>query len=175
MLTVTERNNNRLDNYTVNRDGTLSAERRLLASSGSDPFGFAESERDPATLFVAQGNFRPPTQGAASSYHVDPWTGVGSTISGDVHNGQSDSCWVVLSKGEKYVYNTNFFSNDISSYTVGPYGTLTLKQAVAGVTDANTPFGANDEATSANDREYLYARNFLDGTIAAFRINDDGP
>ncbi len=32
----------------------------------------------------------------------------------------------------------------------------------------------NFEATSANNRDFLYARNFIDGTIAAFRINNDG-
>lgn len=72
---------------------------------------------------------------------------------------------MALSKGERYAFITNFFSNDVSSYTVGPHGTLTLKQAVAGVTDPNTPFGANDEATSGNNREFLYARNFVDGSI----------
>jgi len=56
---------------------------------------------------------------------------------------------------------------------VGPHGTLTLKHAVAGVTDANTPLGAN-EATSGNNREFLHARNFLDGSIAAFKIGNDG-
>jgi len=81
---------------------------------------------------------------------------------------------VALSKGERYAFITNFFSNDVSSYTVGPHGTLTLKQEVAGVTDPNTPFGANDEATSGNNREFLYARNFVDGSIAQFKINNDG-
>lgn len=173
VVTVTERNADRLDNFLVQKDGTLS-QPIPAPSSGSNPFGFAESQQDPATLIVAQGDFPPPTQGAASSYNVDPKTGVQRTISGDVKNGQSDSCWVVLSKGERYAFVTNFFSNDVSSYTVGPHGELTLKQAVAGVTDENTPFGANDEATSANNRDFLYARNFLDGSIAAFRINNDG-
>lgn len=172
VVTVTERNANRLDNFLVQKDGTLS-QPIPAASSGSNPFGFAESNRDPATLIVAQGNFPPPTQGGASSYQIDPQTGQQTTISGDVKNGQSDSCWVVLSKGERYAFITNFFSNDVSSYTVGPHGTLTLKQAVAGVTDT-TGFGANDEATSANNQKYLYARNFVDGSIAAFEINNDG-
>lgn len=172
VVTVTERNANRLDNFLVQKDGTLS-QPIPAASSGSNPFGFAESRQDPGTLIVAQGNFPPPTQGGASSYNVDPRTGRQQTISGDVKNGQSDSCWVVLSKGERYAFITNFFSNTVSSYTVGPHGTLTLKQAVAGVTDT-TPFGANDEATSGNNREFLYARNFLDGSIAAFKIGNDG-
>lgn len=173
VVSVTQRNANRIDNFLVQKDGTLSAP-IPGASSGSNPFGFAESRKDPATLIVAQGNFPPPTQGGASSYNIDPRTGAQTTISGDVKNGQSDSCWVALSKGERYAFITNFFSNDVSSYTVGPHGTLTLKQAVAGVTDPNTPFGANDEATSGNNREFLYARNFVDGSIAQFKINNDG-
>lgn len=177
-VTVTQRNANALDTFLVQPDGTLSQPVTGTAS-GAAPFGFAQSVLHPGTLVVAQGNFPPPLKGAASSYRVNPTTGALSTLSGNVENQQSDSCWVVFDAGEKHAYISSFFSNAVSSYDVAADGTLTLNTAKAGDTagtggtGAQSGAGANDEATSADSR-FLYVRNFFDGTIAAFAFNGDG-
>ncbi len=171
-----------IDSWTVRGDGTLSAAPSTTQSAGSNPFGFAESLAHPGTIYSAEGNFpTTPGGGAASAYSFDRATGAGTPVSSNIVNGQNDTCWVVFDNGERHVYTTSFFSNTVSSYTVGDNGSLTLDQAVAGVTEADSPAGAglpsgagaNDEATST-DGHFLYARNFVDGSIAGFVINDDG-
>lgn len=178
-VTVTQRNANSLDTFLVQPNGTLSAQPVTGAASGAAPFGFAQSLVHPGTLVVAQGNFPPPTQGAASSYRINPTTGALTTVSGNVANQQSDSCWVVFDAGEQHAYIASFFSNEVSSYDVAADGALTLNTALAGDTaGTGAPSGmdgagANDEATSPDSR-FLYVRNFFDGTIAAFAFNGDG-
>ena len=82
----------------------------------------------------------------------------------------TDTCWLVLSSGDRYAYVTNFFSSSISSYRVGPRGRLTLLDPIANATIGD---GAADMAPSGN-RRYLYVRNALLGTPLAFQIKADG-
>jgi len=172
VLVVTERNANIIDTYTVGNDGLASGP-QPQGNSGITPFGFAfiDSSRDQGgQLIVAQGFQAGPGQGGATSYRLDD-NGLLQTISPDVRNGQNDTCWVVITNNKKYAFVSNFFSDNVSSYSISPDGSIVLLDPDAGRTD---PEGrANDEATSI-DSNYLYVRNFNTSTISAFHIQNDG-
>lgn len=170
LLLVTERNANLIDTYHVDNSGYAGGP-IPNPNSGVSPFGFAFTDRgEDGQLIVAEGFQAGPGQGGATSYDVTR-DGLLQTISPDVRNGQDDSCWVVLTNNKKYAYVSNFFSDNISSYLVGPDAALTLLEPEAGRVD--TGGRANDEATSIDGR-YLYVRNFTTSTISAFRIETDG-
>lgn len=172
VLVVTERNTNVIDTYAVDNSGYASGP-IINPNSGVAPFGFAfiEANRDQGgQLVVAEGFGALPGQGGATSYRLSN-DGVLQTISPDVRNGQSDSCWVAITNNKKYAYVSNFGSDDVSSYTLDSDGSLTLLNPIAGTTD---PAGrANDEAMSIDSR-YLYVRNFTTSGISAYRIETDG-
>lgn len=170
VLVVTERNANVIDTYTVGKDGLASGP-QSNANSGVAPFGFAFTDRGEAgQLIVAQGFGAAPAQGGATSYTLTR-DGALQTISADVRDTQSDTCWVVITNDKQYAYLSNFGSDSVSSYRVGSDASLTLLNPVAGMTD---PAGrANDEALSSDSR-FLYVRNFTTGTISAFQVHPDG-
>lgn len=180
-LTVSERNANVLDTFRVRRDGTLSRPVPTDAGDGTlfgvplptglaAPFGFAASRRHPGRIFVAQGHNAVPTQGGFGSYDTNAAGGL-NPITANAPNGGSDTCWVVLTKDERYAYLTNFASGTISSYSIDPDGAIALVHAVAATPGLAT--GPNDEAMSIDGR-YLYERNFVTGTIDSYRIDDHG-
>jgi 6-phosphogluconolactonase len=85
-------------------------------------------------------------------------------------NGRGTACWVALDPRKRYAYIANNTTSDISTYTIGEDGNLTLLAAEAG--GANLP---NDMAVADdNGSSFLYVLNAGDGTIGAFRINNDG-
>jgi 6-phosphogluconolactonase (cycloisomerase 2 family) len=87
-----------------------------------------------------------------------------------VPNGRGTSCWVVLDPQKRYAYIGNNATSDISSYTIGEEGSLTLLAAEAG--SANLP---NDLAVARDSgNSFLYVLNSGDGTVGAFQINNDG-
>lgn len=80
-----------IDAFTVSNDGTPSATPVLNESHGLRPFSVAF--RKDGRLVVAESFNARPGLAAASSYEVAP-DGTISVISGSVHNGQQDSCWI---------------------------------------------------------------------------------
>jgi 6-phosphogluconolactonase (cycloisomerase 2 family) len=162
-LVVTEKATNTIDTYQVRRDGLPSGP-RTTASQGETPFGFAFQGRH---LIVSEAFGGTPGASALSSYYAVP-NGALSTISASVPDTQTAACWVAVARG-RYAYTTNTGSNDISSYTIGADGSLTLLSAVAGQTGAG-PI----DMTVARGGTYLYALNGADGTISAFRLAMDG-
>lgn len=158
----------RTSRYIVNQDGTVGGP-RANAPTGIGPFGFNFTRRGQLLTTENYGGLAAPGQGHAASYAVSR-NGALTPLSPSVGNGGTDTCWMVLSAGDKYAYVTNFFSRSISSYRVAPDGNLNLLNPLA---DQTIGIGAADEATSQNGR-YLYARNALEGTLLTFRINQDG-
>ncbi len=167
VLVVTERNANVIDTYTVGKDGLANGP-HSNANSGVAPFGFA-FRGEASQLVVAEGFQAGPALGGATSYTLTR-DGTLQTISADVHDTQTDTCWVVITNDKKYAYVSSFGSDSVSSYRIGSDGSLTLLNPVAGTTD---PGGANDEALSS-DSHFLYVRSFVAGTISAFQVHSDG-
>jgi 6-phosphogluconolactonase (cycloisomerase 2 family) len=91
-------------------------------------------------------------------------------LSPTVRNGQSDTCWVVITDDNRYAYAASFGDDGaISSYRVEPDGNLVLLNSQEETTGSSTA----DSALSA-DSKYLYVRNSNRNTITAFRVENDG-
>jgi len=90
-----------------------------------------------------------PGQGAASSYNLSD-DGTLSAISSSVKNGETDSCWIAISNDGRYVYESNFISHSISSYTMSTNGAIGLLKGVAADTGDNTQ--AEDLGISADGK-----------------------
>jgi len=163
LLVVTEKATNIIDTYTVEEDGLPSGP-QTHPSEGQTPFGFAFRRRH---LIVSEAFGGAPGASALSSYFAAR-SGDLTPISSSVPDGQTAACWVVIAKG-RFAYTTNTGSNNISSYTIGRHGELTLLDPMAGVTGG----APTDAALSRGDR-FLYALNSMDGTISWFRVRANG-
>ena len=159
---------NAIDAFTVGSDGRASATPRRNASHGLRPFSLAF--REDGRLVVVEAFNAAPGKSAVSSYRLSPG-GRLSVVSGSVDNGQTDACWVVVTKDGRHAYTSNFGSGTISSYRFGAGGELRLLDGRTAFTGAlSQPV---DLALSADGR-FLYLLLRGTGGVAAFRINDDG-
>lgn len=155
---------NAIDVFTVDANGYASAEPIRNASVGLRPFALAfRKDGKLAMIEAVNGGANLST---ASSYQLNA-DGTLKVISASVPNGQTDSCWLELSKDERYAFTANFSSGTISSYNFEPSGALTLiKGAAAFLGEASEPV---DLSLSADGR-YLYQLLRGPGAVAAFRI-----
>jgi 6-phosphogluconolactonase len=160
LLAVTEKSTNLIDIYTVNDQG-VAAGPTTNPSSGATPFGFVFDSKGELLVSEAPGS-------AASSYSVSS-TGVLTTISGSVANGQAAACWLIATGNSRYAYTANARNHTISSYTIGKDGTLTLLQPVAADTGATDL----DLAVSSNNH-FLYVFVHGSNTIEGFSISQNG-
>ncbi len=157
-----------LDVFLVGADGRPS-EALPNQASGTRPFA-ATFDRD-GHLFVVESGLPVMNNSAVSSYTLNTATGALSPLSRSVKDGQTDGCWVVITKDQRYGYTANFASGTIASFSFGPSGNVRLikgKAAFSGIRSQPT-----DLAFSADDN-YLY--NLLRGTggVAAYRIETNG-
>ncbi|MEW6601720.1 MAG: beta-propeller fold lactonase family protein [Nitrospirota bacterium] len=169
VLVVTEKATNNILTYTVGRDGYATGP-NVYASSGQTPFGFGVGKRN--QLFVSEAFGGAPGAGAVSSYIAHP-DGTLELVSPSVATNQTAACWVIVSKGGRFAYDTNAGSGSISGFTIDFDGTIMLLDADGrtGVTgDGTVPL---DMAMSTNGR-YLYTLNGGDSTIGAFRVSGKG-
>jgi 6-phosphogluconolactonase (cycloisomerase 2 family) len=160
---------NAIDAFAIGSDGYASSAPLRNASFGLRPFSLAFRPSD-SKLVVVESYNAAPALSAASSYQFNP-NGTISVISGSVPNGQTDGCWVVITKDGRYAYTSNFGSGTISSYSLSPTGVLTLiNGAAASFGDTTQPV---DPALSS-DGNYIYQLLRGNGAVAALRINADG-
>jgi 6-phosphogluconolactonase len=152
-VVVTERATNTIDTFAVSQE--LAGTATPHASAGTTPYGFDFDWRGDVIISEA-------ASGSASSYRVRPFT----TITGALGNTQRAACWLVVSG--TYAYVVNAASASVSSYTINPDGSLTLKQAVAATASA----GATDAAVSPDHR--TLAVRLADGSVATWHIGQDG-
>jgi len=160
IIAVTEKSTSLIDIYTVNSQGVASGP-TTNTSSGSTPFGFVFDQRGQLLVSEAPGS-------AASSYSVSP-TGVLTTISGSIANGQAAACWLVATGNSRYAYTANAHNHTISSYSISSDGTLTLLKPVAadtGATDLDMAFTGNSH--------FLYVFVHGSNSIEGFSVNHDG-
>jgi 6-phosphogluconolactonase len=167
LLVVTEKLGNRLDTYVVDANGLASAPIDN-ASSGMTPFGFSFNNDD--FLIVSEAFGGAPNQSAASSYSSDQ-AGILSVISGSVPNSQTASCWVVIPNNGNRAIVSNTGSGTISSYNIGNDGMLTLANAVAADTGANS--APRDMALSVNGR-LLFVQTEGGQSVVVFHIENNG-
>lgn len=167
LLAVTEKLGNRIDTYIVGADGTPSAPIANV-SNGLTPFGFAF--RNDGALVVSEAFGGAPNQGKASSYFAAV-AGMLSVISGSVPDFQTAACWVVITNNGKLVFVSNTGSSAISSYQLGPSGSLSLINSVAGNTGAGS---APIDMALNNSSRYLYVNDNGLQTVHSFAVNKDG-
>ncbi|MGH9940975.1 MAG: beta-propeller fold lactonase family protein [Pyrinomonadaceae bacterium] len=116
--------------FNVNGNGRPSTNFTRTNFNNLGPFGF--SFDDDGNLLIALFVGGPNLTGSAGSFRINN-NGSLTPISPNVLNFQLDTCW--LENNGRYAYAANYGTGDISSYTIGNDGSLTLLDAVAGVTD----------------------------------------
>lgn len=159
---------NAIDVYTIDSNGYASETPVRADSFGLRPF--AMDFRNDGKLIVVESFNAEPNLAAASSYDVNS-DGTLSVISGSVPNGQTDTCWVVISNDQQYAYTANFGSGTISSYQIASDGSLILIQ------DAAASTGATSQPVDiilSRDGQYLYQLLRGTGAVAAFQVVGDG-
>ncbi len=160
-LVVTEKNTNTIDTYAVGADGRAGA-RQSHASHGPTPFGFDFDNL--GRIFVSEAPLS-----AVSSYAVSRSGGL-SLISGSVADGQQAACWVVVTANGRLAFAANAHNNTISSFSIGPDGSLRLASALAA---AGLPAGNIDLALSV-DSQYLYQLSGAGRAITGFGVGSGG-
>jgi 6-phosphogluconolactonase len=159
MIVVTEHGGDLIDTYTVDTNGVAGGH-RVQSSAGLGPFGFAF--RNASELFVSEAG-----GGTASSYSLDA-QGVLHTISSAVQTQQATTCWLVITPDGKEAYVTNTVSGSISTFGIGPDGSLSLQASIS----VKTQGGPLDMAITS-DGLYLYVIT-TSGNIQVFRIDASG-
>ena len=156
---------NAIDLFAVGADGIAAMTPTRDASNGLRPFALAF--RSDGTVAVVESFNAAPNASTTSSYRVSA-TGQLDVISGSVPNGQTDTCWIVISKDDQFAFTANFGSGTISSYRFGSDGAMTLLEGAAASTgDMSEPV---DLAMSA-DGQNLYMLLRGTGGVATFRID----
>ncbi|MCA1603517.1 MAG: lactonase family protein [Acidobacteria bacterium] len=136
-------------------------------ADGVGPVGFDIAKRN--RVVVSNGFLDAPGQGGAASYLVSG-TGIVNTVTGNVPNGQTASCWVIITNDGRYAYVFNPVSATITSYTIQDDGGISLLNLVGGDVSGGDP---RDPALSMNGR-YLYVLNNRTATISSFLVRGDG-
>jgi len=141
-------------------------------SGTGSPFGFDVTRRD--QLIVAESGFS-SFNGTAASFDLWPRTAEVTPISSGLPVGQI-TCWVKLTKNNKYAYFTNPGTTDIARVSVSPRGMLSLL--------GSTPtHGSPLDLDVNHGGQYLYVLatdvNFMtfafgDSRVLAYDINPDG-
>lgn len=166
LLVVTEKATNLITTFTVNRHG-LAGDPNPQPSAGQTPFGFGFDRR--GRLIVSEAFGGAAGAGVVSSYDLDRHGNL-TVISGAVPDFQSAPCWIVITNNGRFTYTTNTASNNVSGYSLGRDGSLTLLgDGVTGVTG-----GGPIDAALSRDSQFLYTLNGRDGTISAFQVGHDG-
>ncbi len=161
-LAVSEKNTNRISVFNVNAHGTLSGP-VVNNSSGAGPFGAAFLSFGPLLVTEVGPN-------ALSSYYVND-NGTLNVISPSILNGQAATCWVAISRNEKFAYTANAGSGTISIYRIFPNGVLRLAGIVY---SSRCPIAAPIDTAVSQDGCNLYVLNGDLGTITEFAIKEGG-
>ncbi|MFN8630027.1 MAG: beta-propeller fold lactonase family protein [Chloroflexota bacterium] len=127
-LVVTEKATSLIDTYRVGWDGRA-GQRVTTASAGAVPYGFAFDRHNHAIVSEAANS-------TLSSYRVG--RSGASVVSASVATGQEAACWVAVSADGRWAFDANAHTNTISSFSIGPDGSLALAHGVAASTGAGT-------------------------------------
>jgi 6-phosphogluconolactonase len=166
-LVVTDRAD-RIHAFPVDGDG-IAQSVATYPSSGMTPYGFDVSAD--GVLVVTEAAGAQVGKATASSYRLDG-PGQLAAVSGPVASMRSEVCWAVIGNDGRIVFVTNFADGTISTYEIGPGGTIELREAVAATTVEGQP-GLRDEALSSDGR-YLYALHADTGQVFGWKVEADG-
>jgi 6-phosphogluconolactonase len=157
--------------FNVGRDGRPSEHFAQTNLGNHGPFGFSFDRQ--GNLLVALFLGGPGFTGAAGSFRPNT-DGTLTAITPDVVNGQLDTCWI--ENNGKYAYTANYTSGNVSSYSIGSNGKLTLLEANAGTTEAPVPLKTQGstplDIRVSNNGQFLYDVLPGSGKVAGWRINN---
>jgi 6-phosphogluconolactonase (cycloisomerase 2 family) len=166
-LLVTEKVTSTIDVVPVYRDGSVGAGVAYPAA-GTTPFAFDFGQRD--QLFVSEVFGGAPDAGAVSSYELTR-DGVLEVIDGSVPNTETAPCWLVVTRGGRYVFTTNTPDDSLSAYAIDFAGHLELLDGRAGEPGmATNPL----DMDLSDDGRFLYTLDIGTNTISVFRVRPDG-
>lgn len=163
-LVVTEKATNKITTFTLNEDGTP-AERHVVDSAGTTPFGFAFGKR--GQFFVSEAQGGAPGGATVSSYELQE-DGRVRVIDGAVAVGQSAACWLAATPNGRIAFTADTPANAISSFAIDFAGNLSLLQTRAAEESRPT-----DLAVSSDGR-MLYTLSGGDRSIGVYRIRKAG-
>jgi 6-phosphogluconolactonase len=166
VLVVTEKSTNTITTYVVGADGRAGAP-RTVASAGQTPFGFSFDTR--GDLVVSEAGGTGNGLSTASSYRVGG-DGALTLVSGAIATTQVAACWIAIGANGRHAYTTNTGSGTVSELAIGAGASLSLENAVAGVTG---PDSRPQDADFTPGGRYLYVRN-AGGSVSGFRVERDG-
>ena len=122
--------------FSVGRDGRPSDDFIQTDLDNHGPFGFSFDRHGNLIIALFLGSGPPGFTAAVGSFNPNA-DGMLTGITPDVLNGQFDTCWV--ENNGKYAYTANYTSGNVSSYSIGNNGRLSLLKAMAGFTSAPVP------------------------------------
>jgi len=163
VLVVTGRSSQRIDTFRVGADGLLGDLTTFDPAPGGTPFGFDFDNKGHLLVSLAGVG----GSSGAASYDV-AGDGSLSTITGPLESGQRAACWLVASKDGRFAFVANAASASVSTFTVGPDGSLAFLGAVT--IPGMTPL---DEALSEGGR-YLYVLAAGSHGIVELEVGADG-
>lgn len=160
-LIVTEKATNKIDRFTLNAKGAVTAA-DFMASVGTTPFGFDYGR---AKHFLVVSNAAGGVAGAGSctSYSLG-LNGNLNDRNGAVADNQGAPCWVATTKNGAFAYATNTASNSISSYYISETGNLHLINAIAGAVGMGTI-----DVRVSTDNKYVYTINSGSHTLEEYK------
>ncbi len=167
-LVVTERLTSRIVTYTVGDDGRATQAQVFQGVADSTPFGFDFAKR--GRLIVSNAFLDLPDLGAASSYIVSANGGVTPVTFPPLGNGETSSCWLVVTNNGRYAITSNPLDDSLTSYTINEDGSLTLLNAEA----ADVTGGDPRDIDLTDNGRFLYALNNITATVSSFVVLGDG-
>jgi 6-phosphogluconolactonase len=164
--------------FQVRQDGTLGT-RNVVEPTGSGPFGFTFA--NDGTLLSTEQYGAMDGLGHVTSYTVND-DGTMTPNQKSIPNGQSDTCWIVLTEDQKLAFSSGPAGGGaITSYRVAKDGTLDVLHPVASAPDGKTADASADhtpngiiDLTLSRDSKYLYVVGAIDGAIYTFQVEGSG-
>jgi 6-phosphogluconolactonase (cycloisomerase 2 family) len=166
---VTEKATNTIAVFPLSKDG-FAGPAAFNAAAGVTPFAFDFGKRD--LLFVSEVFGGAEDAGAVSSYRLDR-DGTLQTIAGSVPNTETAPCWLVVTKGGRFVFTTNTPDDSLSAYEIEFDGQLALVDADGRTGEPGAGTNPLDMDLS-DDGRHLYTLNIANGTISTFRVGPHG-
>ena len=139
-LVVTGRSSQQIDTFHIGADGLLSGLQSFGVAPGGTPFGFDFDNKGHLLVSLAGVG----ASSGAASYAVDT-DGALTTITTPIESGQAAACWLVASKDGRFAFVANAASASVSTYAVGPDGSLEFRGAttVPGMTPLDLGLSEN--------------------------------
>ncbi|KAK4501498.1 hypothetical protein PRZ48_007307 [Zasmidium cellare] len=166
-VVVTNKVGSTLDYFSIDSAGNAHGP-TTSPSSGQRPFAAWYTKA--GKLLVVNSGLPIMMNSGVSTYNVEP-SGMLAPITKIAKDKQTDGCWIVSTKDDKYAYTANFISGTISSFKLGYDGSATVLEDVA----VNQGNNSNPvDLSMSRDGKYLY--NLLRGTgaITGHAIQSDG-